>query len=368
MIKITALLAICVALAWASEVNTPQILKSNGRYRISQDLAFMLLVIVLSLFTGLRRDYNDTHAYIRDFRTDAGLAAFFADPENLNPFKNPLFYLYQSTLREFTSEAQWLIFLSSAFTQFCFLLFFKRYSRHFTFTVFIYFALGTFNVSLGAMKQTLAMAILTLGFPYLERGKLGRYYLTVVIAMMFHTYSICFAVLPLFTRRPWSTFTFLFIGGVTFVLMNFQTVITEFMEQANALGKTLESYEVFDSYTVNLFRVAVYMVTPLFSLFFARWLNHGSTRMDHILIHMSIISMAFMFMGTQAGANMFARMAHYFEIGTLCCLPALIDKPFEKMSARFIAACAIIAFLGFFVYANRGFDEEFKTIGLLGMF
>jgi hypothetical protein len=90
--------------------------------------------------------------------------------------------------------------------------------------------------------------------------------------------------------------------------------------------------------------------------------------MDHILIHMSIISMAFMLMGTQAGANMFGRMAHYFEIGTLCCLPAMIDKPFEKTSARFIAACAIIGFLGFFVYANRGFDEEFKTIGLLGMF
>ena len=368
MIKITALLVICVALAWASEVNTPQILKSNGRYRISQDLAFMLLVIVLSTFAGSRKEYNDTYNYIRDFRTDAGLSAFFADPENLNPFKNPLFYLYQSTLREFTSEAQWFIALSSAFTQFCFLLFFKRYSRHFTFTVFLYFALGTFNVSLGAMKQTLAMAILILGFPCLERGKLGRYYLTVIIAMMFHTYAICFAVLPLFIRRPWSTFTFLFIGGVTFVLMNFQTVITEFMEQANALGKTLESYEVFDSHTVNLFRVAVYMVTPLFSLVFARWLNHGSTRTDHILIHMSIISMAFMLMGTQAGANMFARMAHYFEIGTLCCLPTLIDKPFEKMSARFIAAFAIIAFLGFFVYANRGFDEEFKTIGLLGMF
>jgi hypothetical protein len=59
MIKITVLIAICLALSWASEVNTPQILKSNGRYRISQDLAFMLLVIVLSAFTGSRTDYND---------------------------------------------------------------------------------------------------------------------------------------------------------------------------------------------------------------------------------------------------------------------------------------------------------------------
>lgn len=368
MIKITALLVICVALAWISEVNTGQVLRNTGRYVMHEDPAFLLLVIVLSVFTGLRTNYNDTWNYISGFRRDAGLAAFFADPDNLNPFKNPLFYLCQSLLREFTSEAQWLIFLSSAFTQFCFMLFFKRYSRHFTFTVFLYFALGTLDVSLGALKQTLAMAILTLGFPYLEQNKLGRYYLVVLIAMLFHTYAICFAVLPLFTGKPWSYFTILFVGGTTFVLANFQGVVSEFMEQANSLGKTLEAYEVLDTHTVNLFRVAVYMVAPLLSLVFVRWLNQDSCRLDHILTHMSIISMAFMLMGTQAGANMFARMAHYFEIGTLCCLPHLIEKPFEKVSHRFIAAFAIIGFLGFFIYANRGFDDEFKTIGLLGMF
>ena len=368
MIKITSLLAACVALAWASQVNTKQILRRGGRYYLRDDLAFILLVVVVSVFAGLRNDYNDTWTYIKGFRTDGGLGAFFSDPENLNPFRNPLFFFYRSVLREFTSEGQVLIFVSSAFTQFCFMLFFKRYSRNFTFTVFLYFALGTFNVSLGALKQTMAMAILTLGFPCLEQRKLGRFYLFVLIAMLVHTYAISFAILPLFARKPWSAFTFLFIGGVTLVLANFRTVIEEFMEQANSLGKTLESYEVFDSNTVNLFRVAVYMVTPLFSLCFARWINYKSNRIDDTLIHMSIISMAFMLMGTQAGANMFARMAHYFEIGALCCLPGMIEKPFEKYTSRFIAVFAIIGFLGFFVYANRGFDEAYKTIGLMGLF
>lgn len=368
MIKISSLLVTCVALAWVSQENTKHTLRKGSRYYLRDDWAFFLLVIVLSLFTGLRREYNDTWNYIDGFRKDGGLAAFFADPENLNPFKNPLFYLYQSILKEITSEAQWMIFLSSAFTQCCFMLFFKRYSKNFPFTVFLYFALGTFNVSLGALKQTMAMAILTLGFPYLERQKLGRFYLFVLIAMLVHTYAVSFAILPLFSGKPWRLFTFLFIGGVVFVLMNFRVVIEEFMEQANALGKTLESYEVFHDHTVNIFRVAVYMVTPFFSFCFAHWINHNSGRRDNILIHMSIISMAFMLMGTQSGANMFARMAHYFEIGTLCCLPGMIEKPFEKYSARLIATFAIIGFLGFFLYAYRDFDVGYKTISLLGLF
>lgn len=364
MFKITFMLLLSVALARVSELNTRQLLQDTGSYHIRRDPALLLLMAALSLFAGLRTEFNDTGNYAMGFRNAVGIAEFLADPENLNPVKNPLFYLCQSLLREFTDEPQWLILLSSIFTQVCLLRFFKRYSPHFAMTVFLYFALGTFNVTLAAMKQTIATAILTLGFPLLEQRKLGRYYLVVLVAGLFHTYAVCFAVLPLFTRRPWSLFTFLFIGGVTYVLMNFRTVIEEFMEQANALGKTLESYEVFDDHTVNLLRVGVYMVTPLFSLCFARWLNFDAGRMDHILIHMSIISMSFMLMGTQAGANMFARMAHYFEIGTLCCLPGMLYKPFEKSSVRLVTVLAVLCFLGFFVYANQSFDSSFQAIGL----
>ena len=221
---------------------------------------------------------------------------------------------------------------------------------------------------MGAIKQTLAMAVLTLGFPCLEQRKLGRFYLLVFIAMLFHTYAASFALLPLFRRKPWSLFTFLFVGGVLFVLNNFHEVILEFMEQANAVGKRLEAYEVLAEYTVNLFRVAVYAVPPLFSLVFIYWVNRDSTPMDNILIHMSIISLAFMLMATQAGANMFTRMAHYFEIGTLCCLPNMIDKPFVPSSMKLVYSCAILGFLGFFAYASIGFDDAFTGLGLLGLF
>ncbi len=368
MKTILILVAICLPLAWVSERNTQYILEQRGRYRLREDAAFWLLAAVLILFAGHRTEYNDTWNYISGFRRSFGLTYFLSDPENLNPFKNPLFYFFQNLLRNYTYNAQWLILITSAFTQFSMLWFLKRYSRHFTFSVFLYFALGTFNVSLGAIKQLTAMSILIWAFPFLEQRQYGRFYLLVLIAMLFHTYAITFAVLPLFKQRPWTTFTFLFVGVVGFVLMNFQEVIEEFMEQANSLGKTLADYEVFDDQTTNLFRVAVYAATPLFSLFFARWINHDATKTDNLLIHMSIISLAAMSMGTQAGANMFARMAHYFEIGTLVALPNMVDKPFEKYSYRFVITFILIAFAGFFLYANKDFDSMYDGLGILGLF
>lgn len=360
---------VCVILAYWSEIRTDEVRRSGHHYSVWNDPAYLALAVVLILFSGLRTGYNDTWNYMNGFRNAPSLGEFFAYKENLNPFKNPLFYFYESFLQNLNADAQVLIFTTSALTQICFLLFFKRYSRKFTFSVFIYFALGTYTVSLGAMKQVLAMAILTLAFPYLEKKQWIRYYLVVFVAMLVHTYSLAFAVLPLFIQRPWKLFTYVFVAAMVILMMNFEEVITEFMEQANELGKTLAEYEVFADYTVNIFRLAVYAVTPLLSIVFQKWVFHNSADTDHILVHMSIISLAFMSMGTQSGANMFARMAHYFEIGTICCLPRMLEKTFEVRSYRLVSAIAIICFLGFFIYANGisgNFDAEYQAIAIFG--
>lgn len=367
MIKISVLVAVCVILAYYSEMRTKETHTQGRHYSVWSDPAYLVLTVALVLFAGLRTGYNDTVNYIGGFQKAPILAEFFADKENLNPFKNPLFYFFESLLKTLNVSPQVLIFTTSAFTQACFLLFFKRYSRNFTFSVFIYFALGTFSVSLGALKQVLAMAVLTLAFPYLERKQWIRYGVVVFIAMLIHTYAVCFAVLPLFVRRPWKLFTYVFVIAMVALMMNFREVIREFMDQANELGKTLEDYEVFDSNTVNIFRLAVYIVTPLISLVFQKWIFHDSSTADHILAHMSIISLAFMCMGTQSGANMFARMAHYFELGTICCLPRMLENTFEQRSYRLVSAVAALCFLGFFIYANGingSFDAQYRAVDL----
>ena len=125
--------------------------------------------------------------------------------------------------------------------------------------------------------------------------------------------------------------------------------------------------EVFYYHNLNIFRLAVYAVPPLISLVFQKWIFHNSSDMKHVLVHMSIISLACMIMGTQSGANMFGRMANYFELGTVCVLPWMLDKTFEKRSFRLISALAIVAFLGFFTYANAinmDFGQNYKAITL----
>lgn len=330
-----------------------------------------MLVVMLVLFSGLRIEFNDTANYLRGFRQASGLKEFLLNPKNLNIFKNPLFYAFQCLLRDFTDNAQMLVFLTSLFNQVCFIYFLKRYSRNFTFSIFLYIATGTFSLTLAAMKQVTAMAVLTLAVPLLERRKWIRYYCVVFIAMLIHTYAIAFAVLPLFGRRPWKLFTYLFTVAVIVLMMNFQDVISELLDQADELGKSIAAYEVFDDNTINIFRIAVYAVAPLISFVFQHWIFKESSTAQNVLVHMSIISLAFMVMGTQSGANMFGRMANYFELGTVCVLPWMLQQTFNKRSYRLVSAIAIVCYLGFFIYANGihgSFDRGYNATSILRLF
>lgn len=368
MTKLLVVFATALVLAYFSEQNTRAAVAAGHRYVPRKDWAYVLLVTVLVLFTGLRTSYNDTWNYIKGYQNAPKLSEWLANPDNYNLFKNPLFHLLQSAIKSIADDAQVMIFLSALITQVCFIYFFKRYSKDFTFNIFLYFTLGTFCLSMAAIKQVLAMSIATLAFPFLERRQWGRFYFAVFVATLFHTYVLSFAVLPFFRQRPWKQATFFVMLVLLVVLVNFRTAIGEFMEQANELGKNLQEFEVFGEHTINLFRLAVYAVPPLISLVFMRWIFSDSTKTENLLVNMSILSLACMSLGTQAGANMFGRMGNYFELGTICCLPWMLKKTFTPRSFQLISAFACICFFGFFIYANLiggDFGAEYRSITLV---
>jgi len=342
-----------VLLAYLSQQHTQECAQNGIVYRKREDPAYLLLIIWISCWAGFRsKFYNDTYAYILIFQNAPGLRSLLSDPANLELMDNPLFYLFINLLKEITEEPRVLIVITSIFTQTCFIWFFKKYSVNFPFSIFLYFTLGTYSVSLGAMKQTLAMGFLCLAFPFAEQKKWLQYYILVFIAFTMHTYAIMLAILPLLRLRPWKAFTYFMVLGLIFVMLNFESTITAVMDSADEAGKEIADYEVFDEHSMNLLRVAVYMVVPLLSLIFQKWLFQEDSACRNMLIHMSIISMAFMIMGTNGGANMFGRMAHYFETSSICILPWILDTVFETKSSRTIAGLATACFLFFFAYSN----------------
>lgn len=366
MIKLLILLFFVTLWAILSQQRSEEVLRHTDSERRAKklDIFCFFLIFALSMFAGLRVDYNDTAAYIRGFRNAVPPREFLADPENLDLLHNPLFYFFQSWMRTLTGNAQVFLMVNSIFVEFSMVRFLKRYSRNFSFSVYLFMTYGTFVFTLAAIKQVMAMAILTYAFPALENKKWLRYYLLVFIAMLFHTYAIAYAILPLFRLKPWSWFTYVFAAALILVMLNFQDTISGFLDFADEQGKTIAEYEVFDDHGVNIFRVLVYAVTPAISFIYQKNLFTHSGPRECVLTHMSIISLAFMILGTVEGANMFARMAMYFEMGTLVCLPGMLKKCFHGKRYQLVSLVAILCFFAYFVYANLDFGYGYKMLSL----
>lgn len=82
---------------------------------------------------------------------------------------------------------------------------------------------------------------------------------------------------------------------------------------------------------------------------------------------MSIVCSMILMLGMVQAANLFARMAAYFEIATAISLPWMIKRLFTKRSAQLITICAAVLYFGYFLYEfgiSKDFGNDYSAISL----
>ena len=324
----------------------------------------ILLMLPLIGLLGLRTAYNDTGTYIAGFQNAETLSTFFSNAKNYDLLNNPLFNLYTSAVRTATDNYHIYFMLAAIFVVVLMVTFFCRISECDTYplTIYTYLTLGTYFFALAAMKQTIAMAILCHSVLALRDRKHLRFLLLVLLAGLFHTYAWFFLVLLLLTGKPWKLRTFLVVAVTIFVMLTFNNSISALLEYAGEAGKGASEEAVFSGEGMNLFRVAVYSIVPVVSLVFRRILEPQMERKHYIMLHMSIVSFMFMLLASINGANMFGRMARYFEVGTIYMFPWMLRHLFNQRSQIMVVVAYIGAFGLFAAYQYIGFDTSYHSI------
>ncbi len=360
MAGIFTLLAASLVLAYCSQ---KEILTFRGVTGRRYDVALIALIVMLSLFCGLRTNYNDTGTYIAMFLEAPTWVEFWASGPNL--LGNPGYYLFQTIFRHSISDNYHLYLLTIAFfITSVYVTFIRRYSENFTFSILLFFSIGLYISEFAALKQHIAMAILMLALPQLLKKRYATYYVLVFMAMLFHTYALLFVIVPLFLNRPWTKTTYLTVIVIVAVLFTFESSITSLLTHAENLGKEIAESEVFDTASINLFRLAVYAVLPALSFVFQRYLNPGYSRETKMMVNMSILSFLVMSLGLASGANLFSRCAIYYEIGTIVVFPWVIWETFNQKSYRIVLGAAAVCYLLFFYMDISTFAMEYRAISV----
>ncbi len=330
--------------------------------------AYMIIAIVwLTCFMFLRTDYNDTANYISSFHRAPAVSQFVAEGRLWALTGNPLFYFYQSLVRGITGNYHLFFLLPSVLISWSCVKIFKHYSNFPHLSMAIFLSLGTLITMMAAMKQGIAMAILLLSIPYVLDRKYVKFGLLVCLAALFHTYALIFLTLPLMCGKPWNLRTWLVLGITVFTMMTFDQTIGSFVDYAQSTGAHASEEDVFNNTSMNILRVAVYMVPMLISLIFRRRLFQDSRRRENLFVNMSILSALFMLLGTVNAANMMARMAAFFEIGAAISMPWMVKKLFNRNSADVLIIGVITLYFLFFLYefiVAKPFSINYSSITL----
>ena len=363
-----------IFLMYLSQVTNPVRIQlqgyQRGRYHFmlgKSDIFMGIVIFWLSAFSFLRTSYNDTYTYISTFRTAETVAEGLANGTFTDWTGNPWSMFYRSLLHDLTDNYHIYFFFPAAMSSFAVVKLFKRYSLNPAFSLLIFFSVGTYIMYVAALKQCLAMFFLLMALPYAIDRKYLRFYLLVLVAIMFHTHAFMFAIVPLLLEKPWGKVTWGLLGATIFAMVTYDVTLGAFMEYAQSIGALVAEIEVFDDHQINILRVLVYWIPALLAFVFRRRLFTRSTRIENLFANMSIVSAFILTIGLVQGANLYARMAGYFEIATAITLPWMIQKLFTKRSVQLVTALAGILYFGYFIYEfgiAKDFGANYSAISL----
>lgn len=364
----------CVFLMYLSQVYYPVKTQLQGHQsgkhhfmRKKSDIFVIIVIFWLSAFSFLRTSYNDTANYISTFNSAQTVAEGIANGTFTDWTGNPWSMLYRSLMRELTDNYHIYFLIPAVLSSFAAVKLFKRYSVNPAFSLLIFFSLGTYIMYMAALKQCLAMFFLLLALPYALDKKYVRFYLLVFIAILFHTHAFMFAIVPLLLEKPWGKVTWALLGATIFAMLTYDYTLGVFMEYAQSIGALVDEGELFDGHSINVLRVLVYWIPALLALIFRRRLFTDSTKEENLFVNMSIVSAFILTLGLVQAANLFARMAGYFEIATAIALPWIIKKLFTKQSAQLVTILACILYFGYFMFeftVSKDFGSDYSAISL----
>lgn len=331
------------------------------------DIFVVLTITWMTCFSFLRTRYNDTFTYIMTFRDAKTVAEGIKHGTFVDWTGNPWSMLYRSLMHDLTDNFHIYFFFPAFLSSLAVVKLVKKYSVNPALSLLIFFSIGTYMMYVAALKQCLAMFFLLLSLPYAIEKKYVRFYLLVLVAIMFHTHSFMFAIVPLLLEKPWGKNIWLLLGATVFAMLTYDSTLGAFMEYAQSLGALVAEIEVFDGHQINILRVLVYWVPALFALIFRQRLFWDSSRTENLFVNLSIVSAFILTIGLVQGANLYARMAGYFEIATIIALPWMIEKLFTRRSVQLVTGIASVLYFGYFCYeffVSKDFNAEYSAITL----
>lgn len=353
MTEVLVLLAVCSVMGYFyTKLNKP-VLAGNGSVEQKNNtlatLIFIVLLCTLICFSGLRTRMNDTDTYMRLFieRVPNSLSGIADVDWAIGA--NPFFRIYQILIKVFISESSSIfIFVTSCIVTTSMVMFIRKYTLNFGYSMFLFLAFTVYAFTMAAIKQTIATAIAIWALPQFLSGRKFKATIIILFAMFIHPYVVIYFVAFFASKTIWDKKTFFMIMVALAFSLFYETVLNGVLGLTSSIGDEY-GLELFGTGGVNVLRIAVYMVTPILSLVYKKQIQKNADDMSLVAINLSIVSALFMMLASLGAANLFGRMANYFDLFQCLALPVIFKYGLKTRNEKiFLGVISVICFCYFY--------------------
>lgn len=312
-------------------------------------LSFFLLMLMAGLRYETGGDWPNYTIYFNNIEPfNQVLSGNRTSYDNL--ILEPGYKLLISFVKIFTNDVQVLFFLICLFT---FTLLFKSfvtYSSHPITSLLIYYGTLYFTLDMIVIRQSLAFAIIFYGYRYIEKQKIYRFTLCILIASLFHTSALLMFPIYFIVKRTYSSKTLFIFFILSYFVLFFQIKWLalfiksglEFIIDPGVADKLVQ-YATNEVYAVNrgLTLGSLVNIITFFTLLFQRK-KLSTIKYFNLFLNLFVIYI-FIYCCMFEMVEFSNRLKYYFMISFSILLPMLVHC-YYKIKNRVLIYLSICVF------------------------
>lgn len=335
-------------------------------YVYKEKILWLIPIIAMAVFAGLRTGYNDTTAYT--FAYDEHTKSNFDFSDVSWSFGDNFgFNVFSIILKSLGFSTNGYLMVFAIITYGIYIWFIRKYSTDFLMSMFLFICL-VFTFPLAAIKQCVAVAFCLLAVDKAINKKWFWFAFWILVAESFHAYSFMYLIVPLLFFVPWQDKrTVMWIVIFFFAGILLRPMLGTVLSITDALGEEYTA-ESFNQAGVNPFRLLVCLVPLVLSFILRKQINdpyNEVNRAEGLCMNLAFLNGEIMFVALFGTANYFARLANYFYIFPVIALPRLFNMVNPKWRTL-MKICVVLCYLLFFYYAEYivygSFDNRYQSI------
>lgn len=335
-------------------------------YVYKEKILWLIPIIAMAVFAGLRTDYNDTTTYTFTYEEHTKSNFDFADVSW--SFGDSFgFNVFSIILKSLGFSTNGYLMVFAIITYGIYIWFIHKYSTDFLMSMFLFICL-IFTFPLAAIKQCVAVAFCLLAVDKAINKKWFWFAFWILVAESFHAYSFMYLIVPLLFFVPWQDKrTVMWIVIFFFAGILLRPMLGTVLSITDALGEEYTA-ESFNQAGVNPFRLLVCLVPLVLSFILRKQINdpyNEVNRAEGLCMNLAFLNGEIMFVALFGTANYFARLANYFYIFPVIALPRLFNMVNPKWRTL-MKICVVLCYLLFFYYAEYivygSFDNRYQSI------